>query len=255
MANTNNKLNSKYGFDLGSLSNLEISGVTSTTDQILVVKKDTGTGKYYLEPQTFTTDSASAVASSITLNSTGSSYYKKLVFNATSSGSAVEEIKQLIFSTSTSNKIYLTVKLDLIGQGNDGGVYNYYHFTTGYNLVGNIAGGQKQYRHIPGHFSYIFSRTGGSETVTCIGPETQYQQLSTIPQNDTLILQPKFSTRTKHIDPDQYPRIILSQDTGSDKMYLTVKTMGYWDPQGEPGVGAQESITWFGTMEIFASII
>lgn len=244
MANTNNKLNSKYGFDLGSLTNVEISGVTSGNDQILVIKKDVGTGKFYLEPQTFGTGVS---ASSITLNSTDSSYFKKIVFNSTSTGSTFSTIKELTFSTHTSNKIYLTVKLDLIGQGNDGGVYNYYHFTTGYNLVGNIAGGQKQYRHVPGHFSYIFTRTGGNETVTCIGPEAQFQQLSAIPQNNTLILQPKFSTLTNPLNTVNYPRINLSQNTDTDTFYLTIQAKGVQS--------TTETITWFGTMEIFASII
>jgi hypothetical protein len=244
MPNTNNKLNSKYGFDLGSLSNVEISGVTSGNDQILVIKKDVGTGKFYLEPQDYDTGVS---ADSITLNSAGSSYFKKIVFNSTSTGSAFSTIKELTFSTNTSNKIYLTVKLDLIGQGNDGGIFNYYHFTTGYNLVGNIVGNQKQYRHVPGHFSYIFTRTGGSETVTCIGPEAQFQQLSAIPQNNTLILQPKFSTLTNALDTTKYPRINLSQNTGSDEFYLTIQAKGVQS--------TTETITWFGTMEIFASIV
>jgi len=246
MPNTNNKLNSKYGFDLGSLSNVEISGVASPNDQILVIKKDVGTGKFYLEPKTFGTG---ASASSITLNSAGSSYFKKIVFNSTSTGSTFSTIKELTFSTKTSNKIYLTVKLDLIGQGDNAGVYNYYHFTTGYNLVGNIAGGQKQYRHVPGHFSYIFTRTGADETVTCIGPEAQFQQLSAIPQNNTLILQPKFSTLTNALDTTKYPKINLSQNfnTGSDDFYLTIQAKGVQS--------TTETITWFGTMEIFASII
>ena len=244
MPNTNNKLNSKYGFDLGSLTNVEISGVSSGNNQILVIKKDVGTGKFYLEPQTFGTGVS---ADSITLNSAGSSYFKKIVFNSTSTGSAFSTIKELTFSTNTSNKIYLTVKLDLIGQGDNAGLYNYYHFTTGYNLVGNIVGNQKQYRHVPGHFSYIFTRTGGSETVTCIGPEAQFQQLSAIPQNNTLILQPKFSTLTDALDTTTYPRINLSQNTGSDEFYLTIQAKGVQS--------TTETITWFGTMEIFASII
>ena len=47
---TTSPFNSKYGFDLGEITNIEFSGVSSGNDQVLVLKPD-ATGKFYLYPQ------------------------------------------------------------------------------------------------------------------------------------------------------------------------------------------------------------
>jgi hypothetical protein len=250
---TTSPFNSKYGFDLGEISNIEFSGVSSTSDQVLIVKPD-ATGKFYLYPQ----DINSVGGSSITYAATGSSYLKKQVFtnSMTASPSSYKTIQTFNFDIGTKTKLYLTTKIDLIGQGTDGPTYNYYHFTSGYNVISDVNGDASEYyyRHIPGHISHIFNKTASTDlsTQVAIGPDKQFQNFTALPSNNTVILQPKFSTITNPLDINAYPKIVSSinsstQGSKDDKLVLTI--------QAKSIKSTSENIEWFGSVEFFASII
>jgi len=253
----NSLFNSNYGFDLGNISNISISGASSSDDQVLILKPD-GTGKFKLQPQVLTSVGST---NSITVTpTTGSSYYKKEVFsNTMTTTSTFGTLKSYSFNIGTSKtKLYLTVKMDLMGQGTIGSAFQYYHFTTGYNIVSDTNGqGTFIYRHIPGHFSYIFNKGTGANnsTITAVGPDKQFQNFAAIPTSTELLLQPKFSTITTPLDSTltaNYPKIIHSINTGNtnsttdDILNLTI--------QGKSIRSGGENIEWFGTIEFFASI-
>jgi hypothetical protein len=236
--------NSNYGIDLGELSEIQIQGITSNTDQVLILKPD-GTGKFYLQPQSI----ANSANSGIIYGSTGNSYLHKEVFtynmNPTSS---YVNIATFTIDPGVKNKIYLTAKVDLIGQATATQTYDYYHFTTGYNIVSDVNGDNSEYyyRHIPSHFSYLYSKTTNDATCKAVGSDKQFQNFSTIPSNNTLILQPKFSTITNPLVTNSYPRIISSIDT-NDKLLLTF--------QAKSIKLTTEKIDWFGSIEFFVSIV
>jgi len=252
----NTSFNSNYGFDLGNISNILISGASSTADQVLVLKSD-ATGKFRLEPQALNSVGST---NSITVTPTsGSSYYKKEVFsNSMTNTTTFGTLKSYNFNIGTSKtKLYLTVKMDLMAQGTIGSVFQYYHFTTGYNIVSDTNGsGNFIFRHIPGHFSYIFNKGSGANnsTIAAIGSDKQFQNFASIPTVSNLVLQPKFSTITTPLDSTiiaNYPKIIHSINTGNtnsttdDTLNLTI--------QGR-SIRSSENIEWFGTVEFFASI-
>ena len=241
---TSKPFNSKYGFDLGDITNIQISGSSSSSDQVLVLKPDS-TGKFYLLPQALE-DTAN---SGIIFSSTGSSYLQKRVFtyNMTPTSSFVD-IASFRFDPGVKTKMYLTAKIDLIGQGTSSETFEYYHYTTGYNIISDVNGDASQYyyRHIPGHFSYLFNTETEGSSCVAIGPDKQFQNFTSLPANDTLMLQPKFSTMTDPLTISSYPKIVSSIDTGDD-LLLTIKAKSI--------KSASETINWFGSVEFFASII
>lgn len=246
--------NSKYGFNLGNISSVEISGSGSTTDQVLVLKP-AGNGTFFLQPESLNSISST---SSITVTPTsGSSYYKKEVFtNTMAASSSFATLKSFSFNIGTTKtKLYLTMKLDLMGQGTDGTTFNYYHFTTGYNIVSDTSGASNFiFRHMPGHFSYILNKGSGfnNSTLRAYGPDKQFQNFAPIPSITELKLQPKFSTLTDPLVTNNYPKILHSINTGNtnsttdDILNLTI--------QGKSVKSTNENIEWFGTVEFFASI-
>jgi len=242
---TTQPFNSRYGFDLGEITDIELSGIPSSSDQILIVKYDAG-GKFYLQPQSI----SSGINDSAVVLSSGDSYLRKEVFTVsmTPTNSYVD-IANFTFNIGSKTKLYLTSKIDLIGQGTDSTVYEYYHFTTGYNLISEIGTSPQtySYRHMPGHFSHIFTKgTDNTNNVVAIGPDKQFQHFSTLPQEDILILQPKFSTITNPLATNSYPKIISSINTG-DNLTLTI--------QAKSIKSDTENIEWFGSVEFFASIV
>jgi len=239
---TTQPFNSKYGFDLGEIQDIELSGISSTTDQILIVKYNSQ-GKFYLQPQTISSFSDSAV-----VLSSGDSYLRKEVFTVTMdpTGSHID-IANFTFNIGTKTKLYLTSKIDLIGQGYDSSLYEYYHFTTGYNLIADKGANLYDYRHIPGHFSHIFTKgTNNTNNVIAIGPDKQFQNFSTLPPQDTLMLQPKFSTITNPFTVNSYPKVTSSINT-NDNLTLTIQVKSIKSDT--------EKIEWFGSVEFFASIV
>lgn len=248
---SNKPFTSNYGFDLGELTNIELSGTSSTTDQVLVLKYD-GTGKYYLYPQ----DLSATANSSIQFSTTGSSFLKKEVFTySMNPTSSFTNIASFNFNLNTKTKMYLTAKIDLIGQAVETEVYGYYHFTTGYNIISDVNGDASEYyyRHVPSHFSYLFNKNTDDSTCVAIGPDKQFQNFSSLPTNNTLLLQPKFSTITDPLDISDYPKIISSINTGNtntvtdDSLTLTI--------QAKSIKSVTEKIEWFGSVEFFASIV
>jgi hypothetical protein len=254
---TTSPFNSKYGFDLGEIANIEFSGVSSTNDQILVLKPD-ATGKFYLYPQSI----SSIANTSVVYPSSGSSYLKKQVFTTTMNPNQTTSFTNLTsftFDIGSKQKLYLVSKIDLIGQGSFSGTYNYYHFTTGYNIISDINGlNNYSYRHIPGHFSHIFNKSGStnSATITSIGPDKQFQNFTNLGSSTELSLQPKFSTITSPMDADiinNYPRVKASINSSTqggqdDKLVLTIQAKSIQLSQNE-------KIDWFGSVEFFASIV
>lgn len=246
-----NRFNSKYGFDLGEISNIQFSGTSSNQDQILILKPD-GSGKFYLYPQELSSFGSTA----ITLSS-GSSYNKKEVFTKTMSAtSSYTTLTSFTFDIGSKTKLYLTAKIDLMGQGSDSGTFQYYHYSTGYNIISDVNGDGSQYyyRNMPGHFSYIFNKNGATNgaSMTAIGPDKQFQNFSSLPSEDTLILQPKFSTLTNPLTINSYPRVVASINSSTDggtddKLVLTI--------QGKSIKSSVENIEWFGSVEFFASIV
>lgn len=245
------KFNSKYGFDLGEISNIEFSGTSSDNDQVLILKPD-GSGKFFLYPQELT----SFGSTEVTLSS-GNSYSKKEVFtNTMTNTSSYVNLKTFTFDIGIKTKLYLTTKIDLMGQGSVSGNFEYYHFTTGYNIISDINGDGSQYlyRHMPGHFSFIFNKNGATNgaSMTSIGPDKQFQNFSSLPQENTLILQPKFSTINNPLNINNYPRVVASINSSTnggadDKLVLTI--------QGKSIESSSENIEWFGSVEFFASIV
>jgi hypothetical protein len=252
---TTSPFNSKYGFDLGEITNIEFSGVSSTNDQILVLKPD-ATGKFYLYPQSI----SSLANSSVVYPSSGSSYLQKQVFTATMNPTTTfTNLTSFTFDIGSKQKLYLVSKIDLIGQGSFSGTYNYYHFTTGYNVISDINGSNTNftYRHIPGHFSHIFNKSGStnSATIVSVGPDKQFQNFTNLASSFELSLQPKFSTITTPLDTtviEKYPIVKASinsstQGSQDDKLVLTI--------QAQSIQSDIEKVDWFGSVEFFASIV
>jgi hypothetical protein len=251
---TTSPFNSKYGFDLGEITNIEFSGVSSTNDQILVLKPD-ATGKFYLYPQSI----SSIANTSVVYPSSGSSYLQKQVFTATMNPTTTfTNLTSFTFDIGSKQKLYLVSKIDLIGQGSFSGTYNYYHFTTGYNVISDINGSNTNftYRHIPGHFSHIFNKSGStnSATIVSVGPDKQFQNFTNLASSFELSLQPKFSTITTPLDTtviEKYPIVKASinsstQGSQDDKLVLTIQAQS---------IQSNEKIDWFGSVEFFASIV
>jgi hypothetical protein len=251
---TTSPFNSKYGFDLGEITNIEFSGVSSTNDQILVLKPD-ATGKFYLYPQSI----SSLANSSVVYPSSGSSYLQKQVFTATMNPTtSFTNLTSFTFDIGSKQKMYLVSKIDLIGQGYFGSTYNYYHFSTGYNVISDINGSNTNftYRHIPGHFSHIFNKSGStnSATIVSVGPDKQFQNFTNLASSFELSLQPKFSTITTPLDTttiQKYPIVKASinsstQGSQDDKLVLTIQAQS---------IQSNEQIDWFGSVEFFASIV
>jgi hypothetical protein len=253
---TTSPFNSKYGFDLGEITNIEFSGVSSTNDRILVLKPD-ATGKFYLYPQSI----SSIAPSSVVYPSSGSSYLQKQVFTVTMNPTTTfTNLTSFTFDIGSKQKLYLVSKIDLIGQGSFSGTYNYYHFTTGYNVISDIDGSNTNftYRHIPGHFSHIFNKSGStnSATIVSIGPDKQFQNFTNLAPSFELSLQPKFSTITTPMNVDiinNYPIVKASINSSTqggqdDKLVLTIQAKSIQLSQNE-------KIDWFGSVEFFASIV
>lgn len=256
----NSPFNSKFGFDLGDITTINVVATPSgSTNRVLVLKPD-GAGKFLLSPEAL---SATTGSSQTYTPASGSSYMKKEVFSATTSTTTQTTIKTFDFNIGTSTKLYLIMKLDLMGQGNIGGGSEYYHFTTGYNLVAdNTADSRYYYRHIPGHFSYLFNKNGSptATTLKAVGPDRQFQMFSDIPSVTSLRLQPKFSTLNSTSITNTsvlttpanipYPLVTHSinsstQGTLDDTLRLTLSARS---------IQSSETINWFGSVEFIASI-
>jgi hypothetical protein len=175
-----------------------------------------------------------------------------------SCGPKLTNLTSFTFNIGSKQKLYLVSKIDLIGQGYFGSTYNYYHFSTGYNVISDINGNSTNftYRHIPGHFSHIFNKSGStnSATIVSVGPDKQFQNFTNLASSFELSLQPKFSTITTPLDTtiiQKYPIVKASinsstQGSQDDKLVLTIQAQS---------IQSNEKIDWFGSVEFFASIV
>lgn len=256
----NSPFNSKYGFDLGNITDINVVGVAAgSTNKVLVLRPD-GTGKFILTPESL---SATTGSSTTFTPTSGSSYMKKEVFSGTTTTTTQTTLKTFDFDIGASKtKLYLTMKLDLMGQSSTGISNDYYHFTTGYNLISdNTADGTYYYRHIPGHFSYILNKNGSTNgtTLHAVGPDKQFQNFSDLPTISALRLQPKFSTLSTQLTdtsvittPANIPYPIITHSinsstngTADDKLRLTLNARS---------ISSGQTINWFGSVEFIASI-
>ena len=129
--------NSNPGYDLQDLSNISVTGISSSIDKVLKLKKDGEIGKYYLDIADIpsVTD---PVLTEIEL-SNKSSYFKKFVFSGVTNNeyTDLKSFRIVIPKTNGRKKAYITMNIDMYGMSEslDSGS-KYYNFTTGYNLIG-----------------------------------------------------------------------------------------------------------------------
>ena len=129
--------NSNPGYDLQDLSNISVTGISSSIDKVLKLKKDGEIGKYYLDIADIpsVTD---PVLTEIEL-SNKSSYFKKFVFSGVTNNeyTDLKSFGIVIPKTNGRKKAYITMNIDVYGMSeNVESGSKYYNFTTGYNLIG-----------------------------------------------------------------------------------------------------------------------
>jgi len=152
---TNLPFNAKGSFDLGRLSNISLLSNVSIADQILVLKKDE-IGKFYLNPQNQLLPEIQ-YRDEIILDANKSYFHKSTFFNTTNTDdySTIKTYTiEIPKNASNRRKMYLSLNIDMFGQSfydstdssysssgtsvNVNGFtdnFDYYNFTTGYNVV------------------------------------------------------------------------------------------------------------------------
>jgi len=241
MTDINNKFNSKYGIDLGKLSTISISGSKTLQDKVLILRQNSNSGEYYLEPQDIGIQHGTN-DTSLTLKNDNLNYIKSFVFDKKTTINDTDTILNTIrINFSNKQQGMLSIRGTLFAKEVDQkNIFQNYTFTTGKNLPFKYNTATNYYaRHIYDKIIYLYNN-GELKQVN----EEKFKKYEDVSTSNIHSLQPMFSTiggTSTVVSNLNLPFIEVDETT--DGIYnINIKC--------NPFKSDTKTIEWFGNFEI-----
>ena len=158
MTINNTPFNSLAGFDLGKIEELLISGSSSLSNKILILKYDSTNNKYYLLPQEIITSHGQS-STSFVIGVNDYNYNKNFVFSGKTETGTDDILFTSSINISSKSQAMISLKGQLFAKHIDvSDTYEQFIFSTGRNIRYNSNSSYSLARNVYDTFIYTYER-------------------------------------------------------------------------------------------------
>jgi len=237
------KFNSKYGFDLGSITNIDINGDITENDKVLIVTKDELSNTYFLEPRDIGLTYQNN-RTHITFKINDYNFNKSFVFlNQTVKTDLDKTICTIELDLTTKQKGMISLSGELFAKEQI--LTEFYHnhiFTTGTN---DYYDESNNTRHNFQKVVWLYNQTSGIRAV-----KKKQQFANIVTDNGNFTLEPLSSTvgndpTNNNIPTANLPYINYTYISGILKINIICN----------PILTNSKQILWFGNLDLIVSAV